>query len=77
MAYMLCTSNCFGCKRLFSYNPDLVPSIRVNSRGQADPNGTREPICQTCVERVNPLREKNGLEPIAVLPGAYDAQECA
>jgi hypothetical protein len=48
MGYAYCTSACFGCGRLFSYNPVRVPSIRVN--------GNREPICQTCVDRVNPQR---------------------
>jgi hypothetical protein len=60
---------CVGCRRLFAFNPDLVPSIRVN--------GTREPICQTCVDRVNPQRIANGLQPIVPLPGAYEAEECA
>lgn len=67
MAYMHAMSNCFACKQLFTYNPDLVPSIRVN--------GSREPICQSCVDRVNPMRKANGLEPIVPLPGAYEAQE--
>jgi hypothetical protein len=33
----------------------------------------REPICQVCVDRVNPMRIKNGLEPIVPLPDAYGA----
>jgi hypothetical protein len=32
----------------------------------------REPICRNCVERVNPQRIKNGLEPIVPLPDAYE-----
>lgn len=60
-------SPCFGCKAIFSYNPDLVPSVVVKGR--------REPICADCVKAANPLREKNGLEPIVVLPGAYDTVE--
>lgn len=75
MGYMLCQSACFGCGCLFSYNPDLVPSIRVNAQGQQDPAGEREPICRNCVDRANPKRLANGLEPIRVPPGAYDAQE--
>lgn len=58
-------SACFGCKKLFSYNPVRVPSITVN--------GTREPICQTCVEAANPMRIANGLEPIVPLLDAYEA----
>lgn len=66
MGYALCTSACFGCHRLMSYNPMRVPSIR-------DPNtGSREPICQACVERVNPMRIANGLEPIVPHADAYE-----
>lgn len=75
MAYMMAHSRCIRCGQLFSYNPELVPSIRLNAKRQPDPNGTREPICKECVERVNPLRIKNGLDPIVILDGAYDAQE--
>jgi len=60
-------SACVGCRLLFFYNPMLVPSWR-------DPRtGAREPICQACVDRVNPARIANGLAPIVPLPGAYDA----
>jgi len=62
--YVFATSDCYGCKNLFSYNPNLVPSVRVN--------GVREPICANCVERANPERIKNGLEPISVMPEAYE-----
>ena len=72
MGYALITSSCFGCGRLFGYNPLLVPSIQVNSQGQPDPNGKREPICRACVEYANSKRIKNGLEPIEVHPQAYE-----
>lgn len=62
--YVFCFSECCSCKRPFSYNPNLVPSIRVN--------GVREPMCGDCVARANPARKKLGLEPIRVLPGAYE-----
>lgn len=68
MAYMSCMGECIGCRKIFSFNPNLVPSVLVN--------GSREPVCRECVERVNPIRIKNGLEPIHVLPGAYEPQEC-
>jgi len=69
MAYMFCLGPCIVCGRMFSFNPELVPSVVVH--------GQREPVCKTCIKRANPLREKNGLAPIHVLPGAYDAEECA
>ena len=77
MAFMSAMSPCIGCGQVFSYNPDLVPSIRLNAQGQPDPNGSREPICQSCVERVNPKRIANGLQPIVILPGAYEPEEVA
>jgi hypothetical protein len=64
MGYAYCTSACVGCGRLFSYNPMRVPSIRIN--------GNREPICQSCVDRVNPQRIANGLEPIVPRSDAYE-----
>jgi hypothetical protein len=41
-----------------------VPSIRIA--------GDRKPICLTCVNRANPMREANGLEPIVPHPEAYE-----
>jgi hypothetical protein len=64
MGYVMATSACFGCKRLFSYNPVRVPSITID--------GVRQPVCEACVERVNPMRAKNGLPPIVPLPDAYE-----
>jgi len=52
---------------MFTFNPDLVPSIRVT--------GFREPVCRSCVEEVNPVRVAKGLDPIQILPGAYDPTE--
>ena len=64
MSYIYCTGYCIGCKRLFSFHPNRVPSIRID--------GSREPICPACVERANVKRRENGLEPIVPLPGAYE-----
>ena len=66
MGYAFCTSECFGCHRIFSYNPLRVPSIT------SPYTGTKEPICFDCVQRVNPLRIKNGLEPIVPFSDAYE-----
>jgi hypothetical protein len=62
--YAYACSACFGCQQPFFYNPLRVPSVIVN--------GVREPICQSCVARANPLRIANGLAPIVPLEGAYD-----
>ena len=63
MGYISCMSACYGCKRIFSYNPMRVPSIPIQ--------GMRQPICEICVARVNPERIANGLEPIIPAPDAY------
>lgn len=67
MGYMLATGPCIGCGAMFSFNPVKVPSTSAVT-------GKREPICKTCVARVNPVRIKNGLEPIVPLPGAYEPE---
>lgn len=64
MGYAFCTLPCVGCGRVFNYNPMRVPSLTVN--------GSREPICQSCVDRANPRRIVNGLDPIVPLPDAYE-----
>lgn len=64
MGYAFATSPCLGCGRVFSYNPARVPSCSAVT-------GQRAPICEACVESVNPSRVKNGLEPIVPHPDAY------
>jgi hypothetical protein len=65
MAYVGAIGLCLVCKGIFSFNPHLVPSCSAIT-------GQREPICRDCVERVNPLRIKNGLAPIVPHPEAYE-----
>ncbi len=64
MGYYFATGHCYACGRLFTFNPELVPSVRVQ--------GVREPVCLPCVTAANPHREANGLDPIHPLPGAYE-----
>lgn len=65
MGFISAIGACYGCSQPFSFNPMKVPSINVN--------GTKEPICASCVARVNPMRKANGLEPIVPAPDAYEA----
>jgi hypothetical protein len=65
MGYALAMGSCYSCHKPFSFNPLRVPSLRVN--------GVREPICQECVDKVNPMRIANGLPPIVPARDAYDA----
>jgi len=66
---MIAMGGCYVCKRLFSFNPNRVPSL-VTAMG-------REPVCRECIERANPERVKRGIPPIPILPGAYEAEGAA
>jgi len=65
MGYALAMSPCFCCKRVFGYNPNHVPSLRVS--------GVRQPICKPCIEQANPLRKQRGLPELVPHPNAYEA----
>jgi len=64
MGYAFAMVACFGCGRSFACNPHRVPSIRYNN--------VNEPICLNCVTLANPRRVARGLDPIRILPGAYE-----
>lgn len=70
MSFMTAISPCIGCGKIFSYNPDLVPSSSAVT-------GRREPICATCIGQINAVRKPMGQPVIVPLPGAYEAQEVA
>ena len=63
MGFAFCVGPCFACKLHFSFNPVRVPSYRFN--------GTRMPVCKSCVDLANVKRKKNGLEPIIYSEDAY------
>jgi len=64
--YAICHGFCFGCGRIFGFNPLRVPSIPHPK------TGVREPICRDCVELANPRRAANGLPPIVPAADAYE-----
>jgi hypothetical protein len=75
MGYVFVMGPCWSCGALMTYNPVRVPSIPIDpATGQPAPHGVRQPICQACVDRANPERVANGLEPIVVHPDAYEAE---
>lgn len=73
--YVFVTSPCYSCGRPFCYNPNLVPSIRIDpATRQPSPDGTqREPICRTCIDSLNAELEAHGQDPYPVREGAYEA----
>jgi hypothetical protein len=75
MAYVSAMSPCRQCGRVFSYNPNLVPSLFFLADKQVPagtPGATKEPFCLPCITAANPKRIANGLQPIVPAPGAYE-----
>jgi hypothetical protein len=65
--YYWAMGNCIACGSTISFNPDYVPSIRVN--------GKKEPLCRGCFGQWNQIhRVSKGLEPVALHPQAYEPQ---
>lgn len=78
MAFVTAISSCLGCKRPFSYHPNLVPSFfALNGRPVAvgTPGATKEPVCETCLAKINAARHAKGLEPFVAPQGAYEPAE--
>jgi len=68
MAYMFVHGFCAHCNTPISFNPDHVPSLRVQ--------GTRVPICEGCFNEWNRIhRTSQGLDPIPLHPEAYEPKE--
>ena len=67
MGWVSCIGQCIICGRIFDFNPNLVPSVRVRN--------VREPVCKRCIDAANPKRIESGLAPIEILPGAYEPEE--
>jgi hypothetical protein len=65
MGFVSCTGTCYTCRKLITFNPNKVPSIRIN--------GVKEPVCRECITAANPKRKANGMPEITILPGAYEA----
>ncbi len=71
MAFMTLICSCYTCGRIFTANPNLVPSLPATLTR----TGEKEPVCLACVKRANPDRIKNGLPEIVVLKGAYEPEQ--
>jgi hypothetical protein len=80
MGLMFVFGNCCACGDVFDFNAERVPSIRGRYAADGfkpDPAGEREPVCRNCFEKFNRIRIARGLQPVALLPGAYEPQEVA
>jgi hypothetical protein len=63
---------CVRCGLPFLFNPERVPSLRVNDAGELDPLAPRKPVCRTCWDERQAYRRTQGLAEEALLPGAYE-----
>jgi hypothetical protein len=70
---------CWSCGNSFTFNPHRVPSIPVDpASGKVTPRtegGVRQPLCRSCCERANLMREAEGLPPWDVSDDAYGPVE--
>lgn len=67
MAFMYALGSCCACGTGIAFNPNKVPSLRVN--------GVREPICRACFEQWNQIhRTSKGLDPVELSPDAYEPE---
>lgn len=64
MAYAMAYSPCLRCGIVFGYNPNKVPSFRVE--------GKREPVCSTCIDVINLMRLQKGLDAFVWDDDAYE-----
>ena len=77
------TGPCCFCDAIFTFDPELVPSIPVDERGAIavddagafKPTTFKRPICEQCMTKINRLREQHEMPAIAVLDGAYAPAE--
>jgi hypothetical protein len=65
MGFMWCFAECIGCRVLFGFNPERVPSIYVD--------GEKQPVCGVCMAMRNKKRREQGLAEDEVMQGAYEA----
>ena len=73
MSYAILHGDCYSCKRIFSANPEKVPSMRIDDNGlQVLVGGTQIIFCKPCVEKANRARERRGMDPLYIHPDAYE-----
>jgi len=65
VGWVLAHGYCYACGAVFGFNPHSVPSL-------TSPGGSREPICEACIEALNAKRRRAGLSPHSVLADAYE-----
>jgi hypothetical protein len=62
---------CASCGTPICFNPVRVPSIRMKE-GKLDPEGTREPLCRGCAERLSDAIVRAGGQRFEIPEDAYE-----
>lgn len=62
--HVLALADCANCRQPFTFNPNQVPSVRVD--------GVRVPICRECITAANDTRRKSGLPVFTISEDAYE-----
>jgi hypothetical protein len=69
MGYSFAAAPCVGCGETITFDPERVPSIRINEKRLPDPKGDRMPLCEACVRQIN---KAFGKDVITIPSGAYE-----
>ena len=65
-SFMWAIGSCVACRRMFAFDPEIVPSVVVD--------GVREPLCRGCVGEANVVRREQGIPVIVPMRGAYSEE---
>lgn len=76
MGYMMAIGTCANCRVPITFNPEWVPSVRIDASGHPDPEAPRRPVCRACALELYRLLRDAGLTPPPIHPMAYEPEEC-
>lgn len=67
---------CANCREVFGFNPDWVPSIKLDPEGHPAEDGTRRPLCRACAHKLQEILVAAGQAAPPIHPLAYEPEEC-
>jgi hypothetical protein len=76
--HLIAMGPCWSCGTLFTFDPDLVPSLPIDPETSRPPDlggdparAISQPICQDCIAKANANRSQAGRPLIHIPEGAY------
>ena len=73
MGYAMVYDECLRCGYMFGFNPNKVPSFRLeSSRWGAN---VKRPVCEPCIHMINADRKRKGVRQFVIPEDAYTAIE--